>query len=108
MKIVRFLSAFWVELFLCTGCIAQQDTIQNRRRYAPYEADSLLHTAHNPNKATLSSGIFPGAGQFYNRKYLEGPHCLGSFRNNGLFLLRPKDSRFPVNSAPDHAGRKFS
>ena len=31
--------------------------------------DSLTKKKHDPTRATLYSTIFPGAGQFYNRKY---------------------------------------
>jgi hypothetical protein len=79
MKMLRLFLAFSVGLSLHLTCQAQSDTIpapaktHHRHKYNIYKTDSLTLAVHNPHKATLYSTVFPGLGQFYNRKYWKIP-----------------------------------
>jgi hypothetical protein len=86
------ISLFLVLLGLLTAkiCIAQEiDSLINHKKEAPdttfiksdgevIEIESASKR-YDPRKALLYSAVFPGAGQFYNRKYWKMPIVYGGF-----------------------------
>lgn len=83
MKMAKFLFAFFFFSALNQVVFSQKkDTafiLKNSIKYKPASLDStakkdtLAKKKHDPNKATLYSTIFPGAGQVYNKKYWKLP-----------------------------------
>jgi hypothetical protein len=58
----------------------------------PLKTDSAV-LKHSPTKATLLSMAFPGAGQFYNKKYWKIPVIYAGFAGMG-YLIHFNDTRY--------------
>jgi hypothetical protein len=61
--------------------LAQSDTLTEKDA-----KDFLWKSRHSPGRAALYSGIIPGAGQVYNRKYWKVPIVLGGLGLSYYFI----------------------
>jgi hypothetical protein len=83
MKMAKLLLVFFFfsALHMVSFCQKKDTAIimKNSIKYKPSQTDStvkkdsLAKKKHDPTKATLYSTIFPGVGQFYNKKYWKLP-----------------------------------
>jgi len=65
--------AYLVVFFTLPVFVAAQTTSKRDRIRGGIKSDTIALKTHTPKKAAIYSAIFPGAGQFYNRRYWKMP-----------------------------------
>lgn len=93
---MRFIITFLLAAFAHIALAQESDSVIIERDTVVLRADGSVATGptpietyaarYNPRKAMLYAAVFPGAGQFYNRKYWKMPLVYGGFYGIGWLM----------------------